>query len=112
MRFHASPLSCWECSLAASREATANLTGKRTDLNKSEEIAENAPFHSPSSDAEKDKLPIFILPPFSQIRSTEKLAKFIHNAEVEMNKTAGSGVLPLSLICKNMSELNFLYFAI
>lgn len=81
-------------------------------MNKSEEIAENAPFHSPSSDAEKDELPIFILPPFSQMRSTEKSAKFIHNAEVEMTKTAGNGVLPLRLIYKNMTELNFLYFAI
>ena len=46
------------------------------------------------------------------MRNTEKLAKFIHNAEAEMNKTAGNGMLPLGLIYENMSELNFLYFAI
>lgn len=70
-----------------------------------------AKFHSPNSDAEKDKLPIVIHPPlpFIPIRNTEK---FIHNAEVGMNKTAVNGILLLSSIYKNISELNFLYFAI
>lgn len=44
------------------------------DLNKSEKIVENAKFHSPSSDTEKEKLRIAVgPPPFVPIRSTEKL---------------------------------------
>lgn len=83
-------------------------------MNKSEEIFENAKFHSPSSDADEGKLPRVIHPPpaFIPIRNTEKFVKFIHNAEVEMNKTAGNDILPLNLIYKNISKLNFLYLAI
>ena len=84
-------------------------------MNKSEDIFENAKFHSPSADAEKDKLPIVTHRPppiYSNEKYRKKLVKFIHNAHVEMNKTAGSGISPLSWIYKNISELHFLYFAI
>ena len=47
------------------------------------------------------------------MRNTEKkIVKFIHNVQVKVNKTAGNGILPLSWIYKNISELSLLYFAI
>lgn len=70
-------------------------------MNKSEDIFENAKFHSPSADAEKDKLPIVThrRPPYIPMRNTEKkLVKCLHNAHIEMNETAGSGISPLSWI--------------
>lgn len=76
-------------------------------MNKSEDIFENAKFHSPSADAEKDKLPTVTHRPriYSNEKYRKKLVKCLHNAHIEMNETAGSGISPLSWIYKNISSI-------
>ena len=62
----------------------------------------------------RTKLPTVYSPPsiYSNEKYRKKIVKFIHNVQVKMNKTAGKGILPLSWIYKNISELNLLCFAI